>query len=158
VAPAHHTEPLLVDVGQRLEVLDGAHRVVDLVAPIVDRVVELLAVAGAPAILGTDDHVAALDRFLHEGEHADAPVAVDAAVHPDHRGMAGRTALVQRLEHVRGYFHVADAAPVRDLLEVHHALAGLGISRLGVLAIIDVAFEVVVDRVILGAVADVEAP
>ena len=110
VAPSHHPEPLGIDVRQRLQELHRAHHVVDLVAAVVDGVVVLLAVTGAAAILRADDDVAALDRVLDEREHVDAPVAVHAAVHPDHRGVTAGSAFLQRLKQVRRNVHVADAS------------------------------------------------
>ena len=103
------------------------HHVVDLLAAVVDRLVVRLAVAGAAAVVGGDDHVAARDRLLHEREHGDAPVAVHAAVHPDHRRVALRPALLERLEQVGRDVHVADAAAVLHHREVDDALAELGI-------------------------------
>jgi hypothetical protein len=157
MAPSHHSEPLRIDVRQRLEVLDRAQRVVDLVSAVVDGRVMLLTVTRAAAIFGADDHVSALDRLFHEGEHVDPPVAVHAAMHPDHCGMAGRSALLERLEQVCRNVHVADAAPVGDFPELDDALACLAVAGLGLLPLPDVGLEVVIDGVILGAIADIEA-
>src|SRR5688572_2929953 len=91
----------------------------------------ILPVASASAILWRDDDVTALDRFLDEGKHAGAPAPVYAAVHPDHRRVSSWAALHERLKEVRGDVHVADAAAVRDLLEIHHALTACAVDAVG---------------------------
>ena len=156
MAPAHDAQPLCVDVRQRLQVLDRAHRVVHFVAAVVDGVVVPLPVTGAAAILGADDDVAAVHRLPDEREHVNAPVAVDAAVHPDHRRMTAGPAFLQRLKQVGGNVHVADRAAIRHLREVHHATAGFGVARLRLRPLANVRFEVVVDGVVGRLIADVE--
>ena len=151
-------EPVLVDVRQRLQVVDGAHRVVNLVAAVVDRVVMGFAVARAAAVLGADDDVAAFDGLLDEREHVCAPVAVHTAVDPDHRGVALRAALLQRLEEIGRNIHVADAAAVGHLAEVHHAAAGVGVPRVDRRLGVDVALEVVPTSVIGWILTDIEVP
>ena len=56
--------------------------------------------------------VAARDGFLHERPHGDVPVAVHAAVDPDHRRVTLRAALLERLEEIGGDVEVADAAAI----------------------------------------------
>ena len=149
-------EAILIDVRQRLQELDGAHRVVDLVAAVIDRVVMGFAVARAAAVVGADDDVAAFDGVLDERKHVHAPIAMHAAVDPDHRRVSFRAALLERLKEIRRDVHVAGAAAVRHLLEVHDALAGLRVPRFSRDPTVDVALEVVSARVIGGILADIE--
>src|SRR5205823_12378079 len=85
VAPTHDPDAIGVDVRERLEVVDAGQHVIQLLAAVVDRVVEGGAVPGAATIVGRHDDVATLDRFLHEWQHRLRPIAVHAAVHPHHR-------------------------------------------------------------------------
>ena len=145
-----------VDVRQGLEVVHGAQRVVDLVAAVVDRVVVGLAITGTAAILGTDDDVTPLDSVSDEGKHVDSPVTMHAAVNPHHGRMSAWPAQVQRLKKISRDIHAADAAAIRDFLEVQHALAGLRIAGIGSGFLRDIALEVVSGRVVSRIVADVE--
>ena len=120
-----------VDVRQRLQVVVRRHHVVELLAAVVDRVVVRRAVPGAAAIVGRDDDVAALHRLLHERQHRLVPVAVHAAVHPDHRRVTACAALRQRREQVRRNVHVARATPVLHLAELHDATAAGGVDAVG---------------------------
>ena len=144
--------------GSVFMVLDGAQRIVDLVAAVVDRVVMRLAVTRAAAVVRADDDVAAFDSVPDEREHVDAPVAVHAAVDPDHRRVTFRAALLERLKEIRRDVHVTDTAAVSHLLEVHHALAGLRVPRFRREPFVRVPLEVVSARVIGGVFADVELP
>ena len=155
MAPADDAEPRLIDVRQRLQIIDRAHDVVDLVAAVVDRLIERFAVAGAPAIIGRDDHVPAVHRFLDEREHRLRLVAVDATVHPDERRVPLRPAPLQRLEDVGRDVQIADAAAVFHLLEIDDAVARCCESRVGPGLRVDLGLVVWL-RVIVGIVADVE--
>src|SRR5688500_15033908 len=115
----------------------------------------ILPVAGASAILWRDDDVTALDRFLDEGKHAGAPAPVYAAVHPDHRRVSAGAALHERLKEVRGDVHVADAAAVRDLLEIHHALTARAVDAVGARLLGHVTREVAC-RMVLPLATDVQ--
>ena len=157
MAPAHDPDPLGIDVRQlRFQIVDGAHHIVHFVSAVIDCFVERLAKSRAAAILGRDDHVAAFDCFLDERKIERIHIAVDAAVHPDHGGMAARPALGQRLEQIGRDVEVADAASVRHLLKIDHAFRGFGKSRIGLFLLLDVALEIVTEREIVGLVADVE--
>src|SRR5690606_10642801 len=129
VAPAHDADALVVHVRQRSQVVHRAHDVVDLVAAVVDGHIVRFAIPGAPPVLGADDDVAPFHGLPDEREHGDVPVPVDAAVHPDHGGVSARPSPVQRLEEIGGDVHVADAAAVGDLLEIHDATAAFGVLR-----------------------------
>ena len=74
---------------------------------------------------------------------------------PDHGRMSLRPALLQRLEQVGRDVHVADAAAVADLLEIHDALAGLRITGVCLGLVLDVAL-IIRRRVIFRILADVE--
>jgi hypothetical protein len=101
------------------------------------------AKAGAASILRRDDHVAALDRFLDEGEEPVAPPAsVHAAVNPDHRCVSTRAALLQRLIQRRGDFHAVDTALVFDVGVFEDASALRHRRTFGDKPIADLLFEI----------------
>ena len=132
VAPAHDAEPVGVHVRQRLQVVHRRDRVVDLVAAVVDRLVVRLAVARAAAVVGRDDHVAALRR---------PPCTNGNMVMPQLPCTPPCTQIIaawpfgprfcERLEEIGRDVQVPDAAAVGDLLEVDDALAQLRVPRFG---------------------------
>src|SRR5918996_6045897 len=109
---------------------------------VVDLVVKLAPVAGAPAILRRDDDVTALHRLTHEREVILAPTAVDATVHPHHCGVATRAALRQRLEQIGRDLQIAHAALVLDLLKIHHTATPRAVDAVSACLRRDVALEV----------------
>src|ERR1017187_5965754 len=133
MTPAHDAEPVGVHVGKRLEVIDGRRDVIEFLAAVVDRHVVRVAVPGAPAVVRRDDDVAALHGLLHEREHRLIPVAMHASVHPDHRGVALRPAVLHGCEEVCRDHHAVGAALVGDLLEIYDSLEPGGIDAVGLL-------------------------
>src|SRR5688572_33279212 len=101
-----------------------------------------LAVPDAAAVLGSDDHVAAIDGLLDERKEADAPSAMDAAMDPHHRRVAFSTTKVERLEQVGRNIESAGAAAVRNLPVVDAALADFLVARIVLFPVGDVAREV----------------
>ena len=102
---------------------------------------EVVAVAGAAAVVGRDHDVALLHGLAHEGPHAESPIGVHAAVHPHQRRMTGGI-LGERRKHVGRNLEAIGAALVRDLLEVHDALGPCFVCAVGSHARFDVAVTV----------------
>src|SRR3990172_507226 len=100
VAPAHDAEAVGIHIRKCLEVVYRGGDVVKLLPAVVNQVMEGLAVSGAAAVIRSNDHVAALHRFPHKGEHGGSPVAVHAAMDPDHRGVTLGAALGERRKQV----------------------------------------------------------
>ena len=89
VAPADDADAFGVEEAVALEhELHAEVDVVDLAAAVVDVLVEVVAVAGAAAIVGGDDGVALLDEFADEmGVDGGVERGVDALVNEDDEGL-----------------------------------------------------------------------
>ena len=84
VAPAHDADALRVDVVVVLQhPLPAGEHVLDLQPAVVDQLPELLAVAGAAAVLRRDDRVALLEQLAQDVDVVAVDVAVNAAVDED---------------------------------------------------------------------------
>ena len=82
---------------------------------------EFLAIAGAATILRANYDVAALNRFLDEGEVVVIEIAVQVFVNPEERRMSGGAAQLERLKNVSGNFQAVGPALVSKLLHFHNA-------------------------------------
>ncbi len=86
----------------------------------------------------------------------DAPVAVDAAVDPHHRGMALRTALLERLEQIRGNVEIADAAAICHFPVGDDAFRDICVPPVHDGLAIDVTREVIAGRMIRRVRTDIQ--
>ena len=155
VAPPHNANPGRIDLGTRLEVVQGCIDVIDFHSAVVDGLMELLAVACAAAILRRNNHVPALHRLDDEREVVLIPVAVHATVHPDHSRVGTSAARVEWREDIRRNRHPIGSRAVGNLLVPHHADAARGKDAIRARFVGDM-HRVVRNRMVLRPIADIQ--
>jgi hypothetical protein len=122
VTPAHHGDTVGIDLGDVPgKIVDCRDHIVDLIAPVVDRVVMFPSVAGAPTVLRRDHDIAARHRLPNEGQIPDSPVAMDAAMNPHQRRVGAQAIRLERSEQIGGDLHRLSPASIDDLLEAELA-------------------------------------
>ncbi len=118
VAPTHDADALRVDDVVVLQhPLLGGENVVDFQAAVVDQLPEILAVAGAAAVVRRDDRVALLQQLAQDVDVARVEVAVDAAVHGDHQRQLGIRRALPGQERVGAEDHRVARALARRVLD-----------------------------------------